>query len=237
MKTVGIIQPNYIPWRGLFDFIYEVDIFVFLDDVQYTVRDWRSRNKIKNTSGEALWLTVPVVGGRNQLIKDVCIDNTQSWARKHLGALRQNYQKSPFINDYLPTLEQYYAPKKFDRLAELNIALTKQVCEWLELDRKFFTASELGELTGTKDDHLLAIVEAVSGDHYLSGPAAQAYIQPELWASADIELSYKDYSGYPDYPQISAPFEGAVTILDLLFMVGKDAPNYIWGEHRLRDDA
>ena len=25
MKTIGIIQPNYIPWRGYFDFMKEVD--------------------------------------------------------------------------------------------------------------------------------------------------------------------------------------------------------------------
>jgi len=35
-RTVGIIQPNYLPWRGYFGFIAEVDFFVFLDDVQYT---------------------------------------------------------------------------------------------------------------------------------------------------------------------------------------------------------
>ena len=45
---VGIIQSNYIPWRGYFDFIDDVDLFIYLDDVQFTKRDWRNRNKIKN---------------------------------------------------------------------------------------------------------------------------------------------------------------------------------------------
>ena len=39
----AIIQSNYLPWKGYFDIINEVDIFVFLEDVQYTTRDWRNR--------------------------------------------------------------------------------------------------------------------------------------------------------------------------------------------------
>jgi len=76
MRTIGIIQPNYIPWRGFFDFVHEVDVFVFLDDAQYTVRDWRNRNRIRTKQGETVWLTVPTIGGRNQLIKDVNIDDS-----------------------------------------------------------------------------------------------------------------------------------------------------------------
>ena len=68
-KTIGIIQPNYIPWRGYFDFINDVDVFVFLDDVQYTRQNWRNRNRVQTRGGQSIWLTVPVLGGFNQLIK------------------------------------------------------------------------------------------------------------------------------------------------------------------------
>jgi hypothetical protein len=74
MKKVAIIQPSYIPWKGCFDIIHAVDVFVFLDDVQYTKRDWRSRNRIKMRDGTTRWLTVPVRGGREQLISDAPID-------------------------------------------------------------------------------------------------------------------------------------------------------------------
>jgi hypothetical protein len=47
MKKVAMLQPNYIPWKGVFDLISRVDVFVFYDDVQYTLKDWRNRNKIK----------------------------------------------------------------------------------------------------------------------------------------------------------------------------------------------
>ena len=48
---VGIVQSNYIPWPGYFDLIDDVDLFVFYDDVQYTPRNWRNRNRVKTPDG------------------------------------------------------------------------------------------------------------------------------------------------------------------------------------------
>ena len=235
MKTIGIIQPSYIPWRGYFDFIHEVDIFVFLDDVQYTRRDWRSRNRIKLPDGETRWLTVPVLGGRDQLIRDVRIDNSQGWSRKHLEALRHSYSKCPFFENYRNTLAELYEPGRFDRLGDLDVALTRQICEWLGLTPHFVNASELS-VDGTKDDRLIRIVQRLGGDAYLSGPGAKDYIRPQLWSEAGIKLMYKNHAGYPEYRQISEPFQPEVTALDLMFMVGSEAPDYIWGKHRAAPD-
>jgi len=45
VKRVAIIQPNYIPWKGYFDIIAAVDEFILYDDMQFTTRDWRNRNR------------------------------------------------------------------------------------------------------------------------------------------------------------------------------------------------
>ena len=50
-KKIAILQSNYIPWKGYFDLIGSVDTFVFYDEMQYTKRDWRNRNKIKTRNG------------------------------------------------------------------------------------------------------------------------------------------------------------------------------------------
>ena len=49
---VAILQPNYLPWLGVFYQIYKNDIFVFYDDVPYDKGGWRNRNKIKTPKGE-----------------------------------------------------------------------------------------------------------------------------------------------------------------------------------------
>ena len=83
MTKVAIVQSNYIPWKGYFDLIAAVDEFVIYDDVQYTRRDWRNRNKIKTPHG-LLWLTVPVqVKGKYlQRIRDAEIADP-NWAKEH----------------------------------------------------------------------------------------------------------------------------------------------------------
>ena len=72
---VAIMQPTFLPWSGYFGLMQSVDMFVFLDSVQFDRRSWQQRNRIKTSSGPK-WLTVPVrsKGKRSQLISDVKID-------------------------------------------------------------------------------------------------------------------------------------------------------------------
>ena len=74
MKTCVISQSNYIPWKGYFQMIAEADVFVFYDTVQFTKRDWRSRNKIMTPRGP-IWLTIPVGGNRDRRIDEVTLPN------------------------------------------------------------------------------------------------------------------------------------------------------------------
>src|SRR5436190_11370628 len=101
MKKIAILQPNYIPWKGVFDLISRIDVFVFYDDVQYTAKDWRSRNRIRTAHGD-IWLTVPVLskGLRTQRICDAVIDPLSNWQEKHYKALKANYQKAKYFKEY-----------------------------------------------------------------------------------------------------------------------------------------
>jgi len=82
-KRVAVVQSSYIPWKGHFDIMRRVDEFILYDDVQYTRRDWRSRNRIKTADG-LIWLTIPVRSKGNYLalIKDIEISDP-SWRRRH----------------------------------------------------------------------------------------------------------------------------------------------------------
>ncbi|HEU4889627.1 MAG TPA: WbqC family protein, partial [Thermoanaerobaculia bacterium] len=79
------------------------------------------------------------------------------------------------------------------------------------------------------EDRVLEILEHAKGDVYVSGPAAKQYIHPERFEERGIVLIWKDYDGYPEYPQFHPPFVHKVTILDLLFHTGGKASQYIWG--------
>ena len=61
----------------------------------------------------------------------------------------------------------------------------------------------------------------------MSGPAARDYIEDAIFEEKDIKLTWFDYAGYPEYPQLWGEFSHQVTILDLLFNCGKEAHRYM----------
>lgn len=235
---VAISQSNYIPWKGYFDLIHDADVFVFYDDVQYTKSSWRNRNRVKAPQG-AQWLTIPVGAAIHRRVEDVAIED-RHWQRRHWRTLRQLYAKAPFFERYRAFLEEVYEKREWRSLAQLNRFLIEAVARQFLGIRTVFRCAQDYPAQGRNEDRVLNLLKALGADTYVSGPAAKAYLHPERFQAAGIELVWKDYSGYPEYPQAHAPFEHAVTILDLLFHAGPAAPYYIWGwrtEQRLAGRA
>jgi hypothetical protein len=234
MATPGlrcvILQPSYVPWRGYFHQIQKADVFVCYDDVQYDKRGWRNRNRIKTAAGPR-WLTIPVHSHGTQLehtpIFDIRIAWSQPWSRDHWRSLQSAYRKAPYFERYAGLLEAFYQ-RHDERLADFVIDLTIALAAELGLGAtRFLRASSLAA-RGVKTDRLLDILTRLGATHYISGPAAQAYIETEKFQEAGINLEYMVYD-YGEYPQLYPPFDSQVSILDLLFMTGPHAPEYIHG--------
>jgi WbqC-like protein family len=225
-KRVAIVQSCYIPWKGYFDLIKLVDEFILYDDRQYTRRDWRNRNRIKTPQGTQ-WLTIPVkVKGRyKQRIDETLIDDP-GWADRHWMTLEHNYSAAPHFDDYAESLASLYARTDERRLSPVNRAFIGAICGFLEIETALSWSTEY-EAKGTKTDRLVSLCVAAGATAYLSGPSAREYMDESLFDAAGIELEYMDYSGYPEYPQLHPPFEHEVTILDLLFNTGPEAPSFM----------
>lgn len=221
---VAAIQSSFIPWRGYFDFIASVDVFVFLDDVQYTARDWRNRNKIKTPKGVE-WVTVPVVhAGRGLLVCEAKIDYSHGWIKKILGSWSANYGRTEFFNTTVELLAEIETAR-YENLSSLNTELTKRICDYLCITTPLISSSELS-LVGTKTDRLIDLLKKLNATAYLSGPSADAYLDKEAFRRNGIRLEYKSYD-YDPYPQLWGSFEGAVTVLDLIANCGPEAKNHI----------
>jgi hypothetical protein len=230
MKCV-ILQPSYIPWRGYFDQINRADVFVFYDDVQYDKHGWRNRNQIRTAQGR-LWLTIPVhsagVVKKSIPIKQVEIDWSRPWNISHWKSLVFAYRRAPFFKNYAALLESFY--QRHDMyLADFTIDLTIALARELGIHHtRFIRSSELKAM-GQKTERLVQILVLLGATHYISGPSAQDYIEKDKFTSAGIKLEYMDYN-YLDYPQLHAPFDPNLSVLDLMFMTGPDALGYIAGE-------
>ncbi len=127
MATAAILQPSYLPWMGHFYWMSNCDVFIFLDDVQYTRQDWRNRNYIKTRQGKQL-LTVPVhwYGNSYCPINEITIANEHQWAKKHLQALRMAYGGALYFKQYFSYFEGVLS-RSWRMLSDLTITTMKDI--------------------------------------------------------------------------------------------------------------
>ena len=225
-KRIAIVQSGYIPWKGYFDLIGSVDEFVLYDDAQFTRRDWRNRNRIKTADG-LKWLTVPVeVRGKfDQAIKDTRISD-RSWREKHWKSLYHAYSKAPFFPQFAEQIEEAYQDSSDQHLSQINHRFLTTICGILGIDTDITWSMDY---TGTerKSERLLDICRQAGATEYLSGPAARAYLKETIFEEAGIDVMWMNYEGYPEYDQLHPPFEHRVTVLDLIFHAGPEAPDHM----------
>lgn len=226
-RRVAIIQSNYIPWKGYFDIIHDVDLFIFHDDLQYTKDDWRNRNRIKTQAGSR-WLTIPVGRDENRLICDVPLP-PPAWAREHWRLLAEAYARAPYFETYRSFFEKIFLGDLPPSLSTFNQNLIRRISSELLGLRTRFDDSRNYALTTRKQERVLELLAKAGATTYISGPSARSYLSPESFVTAQIALVWKDYAGYPEYSQLHGPYEPAVSILDLLFNTGPLAAHHIWG--------
>jgi hypothetical protein len=227
-KTIAILQSNYVPWKGYFDLMALVDEFVLYDDVQYTRRDWRNRNRFKSPGG-IRWLTIPVqVKGRYLQRIDETVVSDSSWAGDHWSTLVAWYGDAPFFEHYRPVFEDLYMGTQEQHLSQINRRFLETVRGLLGISTPLRSSRDYSA-EGQKTERLLAICHAAGADRYVSGPAARAYLDEGRFHDDGIEVTWMSYDGYPEYPQLYPPFDHGVSVLDLLFNVGEEARRYMLG--------
>lgn len=217
---VAIHQPNYAPWLGYFAKAASADVFVFLDDVQFSKNSYINRVQV-DALGQAKWLTVPVSYNFGDAINAVRATD-DGWRDVHLAALRAYYRGAPFEKDVLMFLADVYARLPADNIAAANRALIEALSERLGICPKFVTSSSfgLGELRG--DDRLIEIVRQFGANAtYVSGKGGANYQDLAKFAAAGINLVYTDFV-HPRYDQGHASFMPGLSVLDALFRLGFD---------------
>ena len=234
MKAV-ILQSGYMPWLGYFDLINQADVFVFLDDVQWSTRAWRNRNRVRTAQG---WncLTVPVKFKKAHFeynFNDVEIDNFQNWQKKHLGTLWTCYKKAPYFDEVYPLFDSILGKKQIF-VVDLNYELIFAVCNYIELkETKFLFSQEMNICKEVKKtERLVSILEQIGGvTTYISGQSAKSYLEEDRLEEKGIKVEWHDYA-HPYYSQNiwgSNIFIPYLSIVDLLFNHGKESLDILSG--------
>jgi hypothetical protein len=234
-KTIAISQSNYIPWRGYFDMMRKVDLFIIGDNVQYTKQDWRNRNRIKAPNGP-IWLTIPVhslgrISARRRIDEIRVAD--PAWCDTHLKVISRCYNRAPYFDEVaswlFPLLEEAARERLLSRINEhilrgiaLGLGIRMELCRTGDISAKH-------EKLTYEDPtiRVLDLCQAAGADRYLTGPAAKAYLNKELLLQHGIDVEWMDYSRYPEYQQLWGPFVPDVSIVDLLFNMGPQSTEYL----------
>jgi hypothetical protein len=226
MKKVLITQSNYIPWKGYFDAIGLVDEVTLYDDMQYTKRDWRNRNKIKTQKGAArMSLPVEVKGKYFQAIQDTKVSDP-NWNIKHWDLLRANCLKAKQFGANKDFFEKLYLDCNEEYLSQINYQFLRGICDLLGISTPIRFSSDF-ELVEGKTERLVDLCEKVGGTEYFTGSAAKNYMEEELFEQKNIKVKYLDYSDYPEYTQLNDPFTYEVSIVDLIFNEGENATSFM----------
>lgn len=225
-KKTAVVQSSYIPWKGYFDLIHQVEEFIVYDDVQYTRCDWRSRNRIKTANGST-WLTIPIKRYFKQCINEASVANPH-WANKHWRSIKHSYSKAEFFPLYEKKFEELYRQaSNLVLLSDINILFIKEICCLLGITTNITRSEDYRLEDLDKNRRLLSLCQLSGTTHYLSGPAAMDYLDIDLFTRAEIDIEFINYSIYPIYPQLYGEFVHEVSVLDLLFHCGESALSYI----------
>lgn len=225
MKAV-VLQPTYLPWMGYFGMIDVADIFVFYDDVQFSVQSWQQRNRIRSTNRDWMWLSVPVIHKFGQMINEVRIDNSGNWRKKHWSAVCQNYAKAPYFREYEHVIGGLFE-EEWTSLSELNVTAIERLTRLVGVHTPTFArSSDIEGIDGSRTDRLLLVLEQVHADEYVSGPGARDYLEVEKFRERGIRLYWYDFR-HPVYPQTRDDFMPYLSAIDLLFNTGSEAISYV----------
>lgn len=219
-KTVSIHQPDYISYLGYFYKVSKSDVFVYLDDCQFSNDNMHHWNRVKTPQGECR-LKVPVEQHLGDLITDVKTRDSLGWKEKHLKTIEMNYSKAKYFGDFFPAFKEMLLAD-YKSLADMNMEINTNIIKRFGFGTEILRSSDMN-LQTVREERVLDIVKTVDGSTYLSGHGAKAYQVDEHFSDRGINLVYTDYSPIEykqQWPKVG--FLPYMSTLDYIFNCGFD---------------
>jgi hypothetical protein len=230
--TVSIHQPGYFPWLGWLDKVRRSELFILMDEVQLSDSAYQNRNIFLTHDGQEKYLTIPIrkKGYQEKTIRELELSDHEDWRAKHRQFLQANYRKHPFYTEVMDRLSPFF-DKPYRFLGEVLEDSVRLSLSMMGIHTPMVLQSSLEyDRSLRKNELVLALVQAVQADAYLSGQGAKSYMVLEDYTNAGIRVEFQEFS-HPAYPQWQErkglPFKPGMSCLDLLFNVGLTAAHAV----------
>ncbi len=220
--TIGIMQPYIFPYIGYFQLINRVDKFIVYDDVAYINKGWINRNNVL-IGGKASLFTLPLISAsQNRLIRDIEIDNLETWSKKFFKTIEQSYKKAPFYHETLAILTQVFQSNPAN-IAELCTTSLKETCKYLNIATEIVDSSIIYKNEHLKaQERILDICLQEKADHYINPIGGMAIYDKQLFADNKILLNFIK-SKPIQYKQFNNEFVPWMSMIDLLMFCSIEA--------------
>lgn len=217
--TVGIHQPNFMPWLGYFYKAYQADKFIFLDDVQFIKTGSNYTNRVSLIlSGEESYITIPIKRGSGvHNINETEMLN-EKWKKKLLGSLQANYAKTPYFKEHK---EMIFELINFNtiNLASYNKNFIETIAKALNFNTQFIKSSTF-KIQTDSTQRLIDLLKHVNATAYLSGSGGDNYQNTTLYSQENIELLYNKIPSFQYQQHQTDTFIQGTSIVDAIFNVG-----------------
>jgi len=224
MKTLVISQPMYFPWVGMLEQMRLADVFVYLDDAQFSKGGFFNRVQIKTEQGTP-WLTVPLAENKLGQSLSETQPASHDWRRKHLATLRQAYARAPYLEEMMDLVESVF-DQDINSLARLSVVSMESLADFFEITPAKMQWSSRMDVKGTGSDRVLALCQEAGAERYITGHGAGDYLDHASFEKAGITVEYMDYEKR-EYPQLHGAFTPFVSALDLLANCGQSGRDVI----------
>ena len=224
MRTMVISQPMYFPWVGMLEQIRLADVFVYLDDAQFSKGGFFNRVQVETGRGTP-WLTVPLAENKLGQVLNETQSASYDWRRKHLATLRQAYARAPYVEEMLNLVESVF-DQETDSLARLSAASMRTLADFFDITPEEMQWASRMDVEGASSRRVLALCQEAGAERYITGHGAGAYLDHEIFESAGVRVEYMEYQKRP-YSQLHGEFTPNVSGLDLVANCGKNGREVI----------
>ncbi len=167
MKTIVISQPMYFPWVGMLEQMRMADVYVHLDDAQFSKGGFFNRVQVKTGQGTS-WLTVPLAENKLGQSLNEIRPATHDWRRKHLATLSQAYAAATHSEAAI-ALAESVLDAEHGSLASLGAASMEALANYLGILPPIIQWASRMNRDGTGTERVLAICRALGAERYISG--------------------------------------------------------------------
>jgi len=219
---IAIMQPYLFPYLGYFQLINAVDVFVFLDDVQFIKKGWINRNKILIKNEPQLFTLSIKKDSSKKLINERCYasESFEENKAKILKTIYFSYKKCPYFSEVYDLLSGIFDYNNFN-LVEFNTNSLKIICCYLGIDTNFLISSQINKNNNLKGQELVIEINRVLGsDHYINSIGGRNLYSKTRFFEAKISLKFIKMNEI-QYSQGNFEFFPNLSIIDILMWNSK----------------